>query len=137
MEPTELPLLPEIWAATPAPSAQRCLQFDAALGAALRAFREPRRIVLVASGGLSHTKVDAALEGEVMAALVRRDLDAMACLLEAALVEGTSEIKSWLVVAAAAEGAEAVLEYLPLYRTETGVGCAMGFARWVENGAPA
>ena len=107
MEPTELPLLPEIWAATPAPSAQRCLQFDAALDRA------------------------------VMAALVWRDLGAMACLPEAALVEGTSEIKSWLVVAAAAEGAEAVLEYLPLYRTETGVGCAMGFARWVENGAPA
>jgi hypothetical protein len=107
MEPTELPLPPEIWAATPAPSAQRCLQFDAAL------------------------------DREVMAALARRDLDAMACLPEAALVEGTSEIKNWLVVAAAAEGAGAMLEYLPRYRTDTGVGCAMGFAQWVENGAPA
>ncbi len=121
----------------PAPSAQRCLQFGAALGAALRAFREPRRIVLVASGGLSHTKVDEALDREVMAALARRDLDALARLPEAALVEGTSEIKNWLVVAAAAEGAGAMLEYLPLYRADTGVGCAMGFAQWVENGAPA
>jgi len=30
-----------------------------------------------------------------------------------------------------------MLEYLPLYRADTGVGCAMGVAQWVENGAPA
>jgi hypothetical protein len=30
-----------------------------------------------------------------------------------------------------------MLEHLPLYRTDTGVGCAMGFAQWVENSAPA
>ena len=46
------------------------------------------------------------------------------------LVEGTSEIRNWIVTAAAADRHGHLVDYFPLYRTTTGVGCAMGFAYW-------
>ena len=46
------------------------------------------------------------------------------------LVEGTSEIRNWIVTAAAADSRGTMVDYYPLYRTATGVGCAMGFAYW-------
>ncbi len=46
------------------------------------------------------------------------------------LIEGTSEIRNWMVAAAAADRPGTMIEYAPLYRTATGVGCAMGFAYW-------
>jgi hypothetical protein len=49
------------------------------------------------------------------------------------LVEGTSEIRNWIVTAAAADTQGQVVKYFPLYRTRTGVGCAMGFAHWELN----
>jgi hypothetical protein len=44
--------------------------------------------------------------------------------------EGTSEILNWIVIAGAADRNGEVVDYFPLYRTRTGVGCAMGFAYW-------
>jgi hypothetical protein len=49
------------------------------------------------------------------------------------LVEGTSEIRNWIVAAAAADNNGTLIDYFPLYRTTTGVGCAMGFAYWDLN----
>jgi 3-O-methylgallate 3,4-dioxygenase len=43
---------------------------------------------------------------------------------------GTSEIRNWFVVAAAANQGGEVVDYVPAYRTPTGVGCGMGFAYW-------
>jgi len=48
----------------------------------------------------------------------------------AVLIEGTSEIRNWIVAAAAADRPATMIDYVPLYRTSTGVGCAMGFASW-------
>jgi len=47
-----------------------------------------------------------------------------------ALVEGTSEIRNWIVTAAAADRPATIVDYPPLYRTPNGVGCAIGFASW-------
>ena len=49
------------------------------------------------------------------------------------LIEGTSEIRNWIVTAGAANRSGTLLDYFPLYRTRTGVGCAMGFAYWDVN----
>ena len=54
----------------------------------------------------------------------------MAQMPAADLVEGTSEIRNWIVTAAAADSRGTMVDYYPLYRTATGVGCAMGFAYW-------
>ena len=64
-----------------------------------------------------------------MRALKKNDTEYLSRMSSSALVEGTSEIRNWIVTAAAAEKAT-IVDYQPLYRTPTGVGCAMGFAYW-------
>jgi hypothetical protein len=67
-----------------------------------------------------------------MKALENNDLEFMGAMPGADLVEGTSEIRNWIVTAGVADTRGKVVKYSPLYRTRTGVGCAMGFAYW-EN----
>jgi len=40
---------------------------------------------------------------------------------------------NWIAVAGAANQKGKLIDYRPLYRTKTGVGCAMGFAHWDLN----
>ncbi len=115
---------------SPAPSAARCAQFGRALASVARAFPGPERIVIVGSGGLSHTKIDEQLDDSFLQAIKQNDVAAMGALPASALVEGTSEIRNWIVAAAAADSNGTLIDYFPLYRTATGVGCAMGFAYW-------
>lgn len=114
----------------PAPSAKRCVEFGRALAAVLRRLPDDNRVMIVASGGLSHTTIDEKLDHELIAALEQNDQSYMAAMRAEDLVEGTSEIRNWIAVAAAADRPGKIVDYLPLYRTATGVGCAMGFARW-------
>ena len=65
-----------------------------------------------------------------MAALERGDTAYLEAMRPEDLVEGTSEIRNWITVAAAAARPAHVVAYQPLYRTSTGVGCGMGFATW-------
>jgi hypothetical protein len=114
----------------PTPSAQRCVQFGRALAAAIRHNPGTQRVVIVGSGGLSHTKIDERLDAEFLGFVKRNDLDSMAAMPTALFVEGTSEILNWIATAAAADDPGEIIEYQPLYRSRTGVGCAMGFAYW-------
>jgi Catalytic LigB subunit of aromatic ring-opening dioxygenase len=117
----------------PAPSAKRCVQFGQALASILHRLPGQERVVVVGSGGLSHTKIDEPLDYLFLKALEINDLEYMASMAAADLVEGTSEIRNWIVTAAAAGRPGKALNYFPLYRTRTGVGCAMGFAYWQLN----
>ena len=114
----------------PAPSAQRCAAFGRSLGRAIEHFPGSERVVIIGSGGLSHTKIDEELDYGFIQALESNDLDYMAAMPAHLLVEGTSEIRNWIATAAAAHRPGKMIEYIPLYRTSTGVGCAMGFAWW-------
>lgn len=114
----------------PAPSAARCVQFGRSLAALVESMERGLRVVVVGSGGLSHTKIDEALDRRFLQALETNDLAYIESMPSYVLVEGTSEIRNWIVTAAAAGRSARVVEYEPLYRTATGVGCAMGFARW-------
>jgi len=117
----------------PAPAAKRCVQFGQALAKVLRQASGNQKVVIIASGGLSHTKIDERLDEGFINALRHNNLDYMAAMRGSDLVEGTSEIRNWIVSAAAADRPGNMLDYLPLYRTTTGVGCAMGFAHWDLN----
>ena len=114
----------------PAPSAKRCWQFGKAMAKAIRGFPESRRVVVIGSGGLSHTKIDLGLDRGLIQALEKNDQKFLQEMSSAALVEGTSEIRNWIVTAAAADRPATIVDYQPLYRTPNGVGCAMGFAAW-------
>jgi aromatic ring-opening dioxygenase catalytic subunit (LigB family) len=114
----------------PAPSAKRCVEFGRAMADAIRAFPQSRRVVVVGSGGLSHTKIDERLDADLIQALTKNDQKFLQRMESAALVQGTSEIRNWIVTAAAADRPATIVDYQPLYRTMNGVGCAMGFAAW-------
>jgi 3-O-methylgallate 3,4-dioxygenase len=114
----------------PAPSAHRCAQFGVALAKLVDRFPSTDRVVVIASGGLSHTKIDERLDEKFIRALQHNDTDYMSAIPASVLVEGTSEIRHWIVTAAAANRNGTMVDYFPLYRTRTGVGCAMGFAYW-------
>lgn len=114
----------------PAPAAKRCVDFGKALASAIRRYRGQERIVILGSGGLSHTKIDEELDQGFLQALKKNDPEYLGGMPSSTLVEGTSEIRNWIVTAAAADQKATILDYQPLYRTPTGVGCAMGFAFW-------
>jgi aromatic ring-opening dioxygenase catalytic subunit (LigB family) len=114
----------------PAPSARRCVQLGKALASALRAHKGSRRVAILGSGGLTHTKIDEHLDQSFLQALEKSDIEYLSRMASEALIEGTSEIRNWIVTAAAANSNAKLVDYQPLYRTPTGVGCAMGFAYW-------
>jgi len=117
----------------PAPSARRCVKFGAALASLVRRFPSDDRVVVIGSGGLSHTKIDEELDQRFIQALQQNNLAYMSTMPASVLIEGTSEIRNWIVTAGAANRSGTLLDYFPLYRTRTGVGCAMGFAYWDVN----
>lgn len=117
----------------PAPSAKRCVQFGQALASIIRSHPGRERVVILGSGGLSHTKIDEQLDESFLQAVKTNNMDSMSAMPASVLIEGTSEIRNWMVTTAAAGREGEVLDYLPLYRTRTGVGCAMGFAFWDSN----
>jgi 3-O-methylgallate 3,4-dioxygenase len=120
----------------PAPSAQRCLDFGRVLASILRDVSSRDRVVIVGSGGLSHTRIDEALDHAFINALERNDTEYMNKMPSSVLVEGTSEIRNWIVTAGAANCSGKMVAYYPLYRTRTGVGCAMGFGYWDRVAPP-
>jgi hypothetical protein len=114
----------------PAPSAKRCVAFGEALAAAVAQVPGHSRIAVVGSGGLSHTIIDEALDHGVITALKANDLGFLGALPAAKLTAGSSEIRNWIVTAAAANRPATVVDYVACYRIPTGVGCGMGFAYW-------
>jgi aromatic ring-opening dioxygenase catalytic subunit (LigB family) len=114
----------------PAPSPKRCVQLGQAIASAIDAFDGPQRVVVMASGGLTHIVIDEQLDHELMTALAEQDLDYMAGMNPRQLVAGSSEIRNWIATAAAGDHGGRMVDYVPCYRTPRGIGCAMGFAIW-------
>ncbi len=114
----------------PAPSAKRCLDLGAALRRVIDGIAGGARIVVLASGGLSHTVIDETLDAAVIAALEANDQDYLGSMPSGVLVEGTSEIRNWIIAAGAMNKGATMIDYVPCYRQPNGVGCAMGFAAW-------
>lgn len=113
------------------PSAKRCYDFGKALRAGIEASSLDARVVLVASGGLSHFVVDENLDRRVLDGIRDRDAESLRTIPDHLLNAGSSEIRNWVAVAGAMHDREVLwAEYAPCYRTEAGTGCGMGFLRW-------
>lgn len=114
------------------PSPARCWALGQALRTAVESWASDARVLVVASGGLSHFEVDAELDRRVLAAVAAADREALVALPVERLVLGTSEIRNWIVVAAAlAEGFSLdLVDYVTAYRSEAATGCGMAFAEW-------
>lgn len=114
----------------------RALALGHALAESIAALPLAARVVVVASGGLSHFVVDEDFDRRVLGALAPFDAAALQSLPESWLQGNSAEIKSWLVLAAAMHEAGLPLlhcEYQPCYRTEAGTGSGMGFAAWARS----
>ena len=87
----------------------------------------------MASGGMSHFRVEEDLDKSIFDAIKRRDIDFLGALKPYRLLAGSSEIRNWIVAAAAADVVGLAMSwqaYIPGYRTLGLSGTGLGFARW-------
>ncbi len=131
--PPSIPVILNVGYPENRPTLRRSLALGRALAAALSDWVGPERIVLIASGGLTHFVIDEELDRTVLGAMERGDEAAISSLSEDLFRSGTAEIKNWLPVSAAMNALGRrfrLLDYVPCYRSEAGTGNAMGFACW-------
>jgi 3-O-methylgallate 3,4-dioxygenase len=112
---------------------KRCVELGLRLKDVIQTYPAEFRVAILASGGLSHFVVDEDLDRRVIEAMRTNHLDYLASLDPKRLQAGSSEIRSWIVTAAAASAADLDLrwvEYIPAYRTPALTGTGLAFARW-------
>jgi 3-O-methylgallate 3,4-dioxygenase len=113
------------------PTPSRCVDLGRALARAVEGLPGTRRVLVVASGGLSHFVIDEELDRAVLQALEEGDLDALRAVPEARLNSGSSEIRNWLTLAGAStELKHRWTDYVPAYRSEAGTGVGLAFGLW-------
>jgi len=113
------------------PTAARCVQIGQAIAHALAASPIDARVVLVASGGLSHFLCEEDFDRQVLQAIQTHDTATLARIPQAALCSGTSETRNWITLAGAIPHLQCTsLRYIPVYRTPVGTGIGLGFAAW-------
>lgn len=113
------------------PTPKRCYALGQALREAIEDWNDDQRVVVMASGGLSHTIIEEDIDWATLNGLRDKDAEALCGLPAEKLVRGTSEIRNWIGLAGAVESMDMTLvDYQPCYRSPAGTGCAMGFAYW-------
>ena len=113
------------------PTPRRCVALGQALRELIAAWPQDLRVGVIASGGLSHFVVDELLDQQVIDAIRRKDLPALAALDPRRLQAGSSEIRNWIVVGALARDLELDhVDYVPGYRSPALTGTGLAFATW-------
>jgi len=124
----------------PLPDGKRCADLGRALAKLLN--KRDERILLVASGGLSHYQaasdfnrgdIDSALDRWVLERIERGDAEALEHLFtfdSHNLRSGTGEIRAWISLAAAMNRPGRVLDYMPIHACYAGI----SFVTWSEQG---
>jgi hypothetical protein len=103
---------------------------------AVESYPQELRVVVIASGGLSHFNTDEDLDQRVLNACRVHDEGALRGLDPAQLNGGSSEIRNWIATAAACNDMPFVWdEYVPVYRTPAGTGIGLAFALWSADPA--
>lgn len=137
-----LPLVTNVWNPPNSPSIARCVALGVALRQALEDVPDDSRVAVLASGGLSHLVLDEELDARVLAALRADDLAAWQAITDEELLDahakyslplrlnGTAEITDWIIADACAQAPAHIIDYVPAYRTQSGYGVGMCFARW-------
>ena len=126
-----IPLLLNTYYPPNAPRAARCHDIGRVLRKSIEEIPEDLRVIVMASGGLSHFTVDEELDHRVLEGFQAGKADLIRNLPAHALNSGSSEIRNWICVAGAVEGmANRWMEYQPLYRTPAGTGIGAAFSVW-------
>ena len=114
------------------PTPARCHALGQGLRSAVESWESDKRVVIMASGGLSHTIIDEDIDRRTISAIKEGDAQALKALPRDRLNLGTSEIRNWIVTAGAMESMTPhfIGDYIPGYRSLAGTGCGMAFAYW-------
>jgi len=113
------------------PTPKRCYAFGQAVRKAIESWDSPKRVALLASGGLSHVVIDEEIDAMVIDGLKNKKPEVLFQLPRKKLHGGTSEILNWVALAGAMENRDLkYLEYVTTYRSPAATGCGMGFAYW-------
>jgi 3-O-methylgallate 3,4-dioxygenase len=115
------------------PTAKRSYQLGQAIAAAVRAWDEPARVAIVASGGLSHFVVDEEFDRSLLEALQTKDAATLQSFPKERLFSATSESLNWIAVGGAMEKEPLefeLVDYVPVYRTPANTGGGWAFGRW-------
>jgi len=109
----------------------RCWDLGIALREVIDSYPEDLRVAVVASGGLSHFVTDEDLDMKTLEPLRAGNPKGLLDLPIHLLNSGNSEVRNWIALAACCEDMSLAWdEYIPVYRTPSGTGCGMAFARW-------
>jgi hypothetical protein len=103
------------------------------IGAAIKAWDQPARVAVIASGGLSHYVVDEEFDRQLLAALGQKDAETLKTLPKERLYAAASESLNWVAVAGVMEQEPLnfeLVEYVPSYRTPANTGGGWAFGRW-------
>lgn len=115
------------------PSARRCYDFGRCVGQAVQAWDSDARIVVIASGGLSHFVIDEEFDRELLQAFQDKNLSKFFDLPDTWYRAGSSECKNWIMAAGILSVTEmnmSVVDYQTLPRTEAGTGSTCAFTIW-------
>lgn len=109
----------------------RAYAIGKAIREAVESWPEDLRVVVMATGGLSHFVVDEAFDRAFLKLMADGGVEGHAALPLEKLQSGNSELRCWSALAGAVEGkAMTLIDYVPCYRSPAGTGCAMAFAYW-------
>ncbi len=110
---------------------RRAYQLGQAIREAIESWPEDLRVVVMATGGLSHFVVDEEFDKAFLDLMANGDVEGHAALPLEKLQSGNSEFRCWSALAGAVEDKSMTLiDYVPCYRSPAGTGCAMAFAYW-------
>jgi hypothetical protein len=113
------------------PTPKRCYELGQAVRQAVKDWTGGKRVVMMASGGLSHIVIDEPLDRQVIEGLRDHDARKLCSLPREKMRGGTSEILTWVALAGAVDTLDMTLvDYIPGYRSRPSTGCAMAFAYW-------
>ena len=130
----QVPLMLNTYYPPTQPVVARCYALGRALREAIESWDDDKSVAVVASGGLSHFVVDEELDRAMLAAMEKKDAASMCGWPESKFQLGSSEIKTWVVLAGAMEQSALkmrLIDYLPCYRSDGGTGVGAGFAEWI------
>jgi 3-O-methylgallate 3,4-dioxygenase len=131
---TSLPIVPiflNTYNPPNTPKPTRCVALGKALRELIKSFPDDLKVGIIASGGLSHFVCEETLDRPIVEALKNKDLDHLARLDVRSLKAGSSEIRNWIVTAAAASDLDIDwITYVPVYRTPALTGIGLAFAKW-------
>jgi 3-O-methylgallate 3,4-dioxygenase len=113
------------------PTPKRCYEFGRAVRCALESWREPARIAVIATGGLSVSIIQPELDQAMLEAARTHDTARLFALPRAWMQGSTGEVLCWIAAAGALEHLYMeVLDYIKGYRSPAGTGSGLGFAIW-------